>query len=225
MKLLLVEDERDLSDAVKNILELNGYSIDVAYDGEEGLFYAINNKYDGLIVDWMMPKLDGVSLVRKLREKGDSVPVLILTAKAETDDKVLGLDSGADDYLTKPFVIKELLARIRALTRRSGDNACLSPSLSYGNLSLDSTTYELKAKTCVRLTAKEYKLMEYLIKNHNVLLSTERILENVWDFDTQSEINVVWVFISSLRKKMQSVGADCTISAFRGVGYKLEKLQ
>lgn len=220
MRLLLVEDERVLSDAIKQILEFNHYDVDTAYDGEEALYYAERTDYDGIILDWMMPKLDGISVVKTLRKCGKSVPVLILTAKSETDDKVLGLDSGADDYLTKPFVVKELLARIRALTRRKGANVT---TYRFGNVTLNPDTYELCACGKTRLTHKEYKLMEYLMRNHNVLLSTERILENVWDFDTQAEINVVWVFISSLRKKMKEIGADCVISASRGVGYRLEE--
>lgn len=220
MKLLLVEDERDLSDAIKKVLELNNYIVDAAYDGEEALLYARNGGYDGIILDVMMPKLDGISVVKKLRESGDSVPVLILTAKAEIDDKVLGLDSGADDYLTKPFVIKELLARIRALTRRKGETAI---TCKFGNMTLNPDTFELCAEGKVRLTNKEYRLMEYIMRNHNILLPTERILENVWEFETEAELNVVWVFISSLRKKMKAIGADCVITAARGVGYRLEE--
>ncbi len=220
MKLLLVEDERDLSNAVKQVLELNRYVVDTAYDGEEGLLFAERGGYDGIILDVMMPKLDGISVVKKLRERGDGTPVLILTAKAETDDKVLGLDSGADDYLTKPFIIKELLARIRALTRRKGETA---PSAKFGNMTLNPDTFELCAEKNVRLTNKEYRLIEYLIRNHNTLLSTERILENVWEFETDVEVNVVWVFISSLRKKMKDIGANCVITATRGVGYRLEE--
>lgn len=220
MKLLLAEDEKDLSDAIKKILELNNYDVDAVYDGEDALFFAQHSNYDGIILDVMMPKLSGIEVVKKLRLLGIGVPVLILTAKAETDDKVLGLDSGADDYLTKPFVIKELLARIRALTRRKGENNLF---YRFGNLILDPTQYELKANSAVRLTNKEYRLMEFLIKNHNVLLSTERILTSVWEFDTEVELNVVWVFISSLRKKMKQIGANCEITAARGVGYRLEE--
>lgn len=219
MKLLLVEDERDLSNAIKQVLQINNYIVDTAYDGEEALLYAERGDYDGIILDVMMPKLDGISVVKILRERGDGVPVLILTAKSETDDKVLGLDSGADDYLTKPFIIKELLARIRALTRRKGENAITS---KFGNMTLNPDTFELCAENKVRLTNKEYRLMDYLIRNHNILLSTERIFENVWEFDTESELNVVWVFISSLRKKMKEIGANCVITATRGVGYRLE---
>ncbi|MGM9683759.1 MAG: response regulator transcription factor [Eubacteriales bacterium] len=223
MRLLLVEDERDLSNAIKQVLEFNNYSVDTAYDGEEALLFAQSNDYDGVILDLMLPKVDGITVVRELRAQGNGVPVLILTAKAETDDKILGLDSGADDYLTKPFVIKELLARIRALTRRKGEMVGLT--YRFGNMTLDPETFELCADGRVRLTNKEYRLMEYLIRNHNILLSTQRIMENVWEFDTEAELNVVWVFISSLRKKMRAIGANCVISVSRGVGYKLEERQ
>ncbi len=222
MRLLLAEDEKDLSDAVRKILERNGYTVDSAYDGEEALAFAGSADYDGIVLDVMMPKKDGFAVVKELRKKGNGVPVLILTAKAETDDKVLGLDSGADDYLTKPFVMKELLARIRALTRRKGENTMLC---TFGNVTLDPETHEMSAESSVRLTGREYRLAEYLIRNRNVLLSTERILSNVWEFDTDAELNVVWVYISALRKKMKQIGADSEISAARGVGYRLEKKQ
>lgn len=218
MKLLLVEDERELSSAVKKILEINKYDVTLAYDGEEALCALGNEKFGGVVLDVMMPKLDGFSVVKTMRERGDDTPVLMLTAKAETDDKVSGLDAGADDYLTKPFAMKELLARIRAVTRRSGEY--VDPFL-IGNTTLDPNSSELKAKGSVRLTGKEYRLAEYLMRNRNVILSTEKIFDSVWDIETDAEINVVWVFISSLRKKLESIGSDCKIKAVRGVGYKL----
>lgn len=222
MRLLLAEDEKDLSDVLKQVLEMSGYDVDVAFDGEEALYYAENKNYDGVILDWMMPKKDGVQTVKAMRAKGIGVPVLMLTAKSETDDKITGLDAGADDYLTKPFVMKELLARVRALTRRKGE---MLTSCSFCNLTLNADSFEIQTSYGKKkLTNKEYKLMEYLIRNHNVILSTERILANVWEFDSDAEINVVWVFISSLRKKMKEIGADCIITASRGVGYRLEKI-
>lgn len=220
MKLLLAEDERDLSAAVKKILEVSGFFVDCAFDGEEALYYLKTYRYDAAILDIMMPKLDGISVVKKMRARGDGTPVLMLTAKAETDDKVLGLDAGADDYLTKPFVVKELIARVKALTRRRGE---VMTALTFGNLTLDGETHEMRAEKSVRLTGKEYDLMEYFIKNKNAVLSTERILLGVWDVETEAEINVVWVFISSLRKKMKDIGANVKIAAARGVGYRLEK--
>ncbi len=221
MRLLLCEDEKDLSGTIKRLLVYNKYDVDCAYDGVEALTYLSTYSYDGVILDVMMPKKDGFTVVRELRQKGNNVPVLMLTARSEVNDKVLGLDLGADDYLTKPFVVKEFLARVKALVRRKGE---YTEGLTLGNMKLDEGTYELSAgngKT--RLTNKEYRLMEYLIRNKDTLLSTEKIMENVWDYDSEAEINVVWVYISSLRKKMDGIETDYVIKAVRGVGYKLEK--
>ena len=220
MKLLLVEDEKDLSRAIYKILSINSYECDQAYDGIEALELINNYNYDAVIMDIMMPKMNGIEVVKKVRQNGNNVPIILLTAKTEIDDKVLGLDSGADDYLTKPFMVKELLARIRAITRRKGN--MIEPN-SLGDLVLDPNTYELKAKGVVRLTNKEYKLIDYLIRNTNTLLSSENILNNVWEYDSESEINTVWVYISALRKKLEEVGSTYTIKAIRGLGYKLEK--
>lgn len=222
MKLLLVEDEKELSKAIKKVLEINKYDVEVAYDGLEALELIEYGIYDAIILDIMMPKVDGITVVKKMRQDKDNTPVLILTAKAELDDKVLGLDAGADDYLTKPFAMKELLARIRSITRRKGE---VIESYKLGNMKLDSETFELCASSRVRLTTKEYRLMEYLIRNKNMLLSTEKILDSVWEYDTDVELNVVWVFISSLRKKMEQIGANYTIKSVRGVGYQLEEKQ
>lgn len=222
MKLLLVEDEKELSKAIKKVLEVNKYDVEVAYDGLEALELIEYGIYDAIILDIMMPKVDGITVVKKMRQDKDNTPVLILTAKAELDDKVLGLDAGADDYLTKPFAMKELLARIRSITRRKGE---VIESYKLGNMKLDSETFELCASSRVRLTTKEYRLMEYLIRNKNMLLSTEKILDSVWEYDTDVELNVVWVFISSLRKKMEQIGANYTIKSVRGVGYQLEEKQ
>ena len=221
MRLLLAEDERDLSAAVVKVLKYNKFDVDAVYDGEEALLYATAYPYDGIILDVMMPKKDGFAVVKALREKGNQVPVLMLTALTETEDKVKGLDSGADDYLTKPFVLPEFLARVRALVRRKGDYTEVH---KIGNFTLNSDTFELcSGENNVRLTNKEYRLLEYLIRKKDVLLSTEKIMENVWDFDSAAEINVVWVYISAVRKKLEEVGADYTIKAVRGVGYRLEK--
>ena len=222
MRLLLCEDERDLAAAVKKILEINKYTVDVAYDGIQALEKAHAYRYELIILDVMMPRMDGFQVLKLLRGEGDETPVLMLTARAEIDDKVLGLDSGADDYMTKPFQVKELLARIRALTRRDGEAA---PLLTFGNVTLDRNSYELKAKTSLRLTRTEFQLMEFLIVNHDKLVSTERIMEAVWDYDTEAEINVVWAYISALRKKLDAVGANVTLRAVRGVGYQLEEKQ
>ena len=219
MRILLAEDERDLAAAIKRVLEYAKYDVDVAYDGVSALEYFGYQEYDAVILDIMMPRLDGISVVKRIRENGSSVPVIMLTARAETDDKVLGLDAGADDYLTKPFESKELLARIRALLRRKGE---FTEPYTFGNAKLDPNTFELSAVSSVRLSNKEYRLMETLIRNKNVLLSTERLMENVWDIDSEAEINVVWAFLSALRKKLVEIGASFSIKAVRGVGYRLE---
>ncbi len=221
MKLLLAEDEVDLSAAIKQILEIGGYAVDAVFNGDDALYYAENGSYDGVILDVMMPGLDGITVVRKLREHGYGVPVLILTARAEIDDKVLGLDSGADDYLTKPFAAKELLARVRALTRRKAETLS---AVTFGGVTLDPETCELRAAGgSARLTNKEYRLMEYLIRNHNAVLSTERIFGQVWDSEAEAELSVVWVFISALRKKLKNIGAGCEIVAAGGGGDRLEE--
>ena len=221
MKLLLAEDDRDISSVIVKFLQKNNYLVDAVYDGKEALQYLDCEKYDGVILDVMMPKMDGITVVRNMRKKGDNTPVLILTAKAEIDDKVLGLDAGAYDYLTKPFSMKEFLARIRALTRRK--NTTLS-TFSFGNIILNPKTYEIISQTDkIRLSAKEYQVMEILINNSNSLVSTEMLMDKVWGFDSDAEINVVWVYISALRKKLQAINANLTISAIRGLGYKLEE--
>ena len=219
MRILIVEDDKDLSSAIARVLKIEKMEVDQAYDGEEGLDYIHQCDYDLIIMDVMMPKLDGLSVVRQMREEKNTTPVLILTARSMVDDKVMGLDSGADDYLTKPFAIKELLARIRALTRR---NSNILSSLSYKDIILDPNTYELKSKSSVRLTNKEYKLMEYLIKNQGIFVSTEKIMASVWEYDSDVDVSVIWVFISSLRKHLEKVGSSVTIKASRGIGYRLE---
>lgn len=220
MKILLAEDEKDLSNAITKVLELSKYEVVQAFDGEEALEYLQENSFDGVILDVMMPKKDGFEVVKTMREKKDSTPVMILTARSDTDDKVMGLDCGADDYLAKPFEVKELLARLRAILRRNVD---YKEAYSIGNTTLNHDTFELSAVTSCRLTNTEYRLMEYLIRNQNTLLATEKIMAEVWTFDSDCEINVVWAYISNLRKKLNSIGSDYTIKALRGVGYQLVK--
>ena len=219
MKLLLAEDERDLASAIRRVLEIAKYDVDVAYDGVQALGKSRDYPYDLLILDVMMPRMDGFQVVRSIRADKNSVPILMLTARSEIDDKVIGLDAGADDYLTKPFQVKELLARVRALLRRKGE---VTDSYSIGNVILDHETFELKtAEKAIHLTNKEYRLMETLIRNKNALISTERLMEIVWDYDSEAEINVVWAYVSSLRKKLEEIGADVIIKAARGLGYQL----
>ena len=224
MRLLIAEDERSLSKALTVILEKNNYSVDAAYDGEEALDYLSVGQYDGLILDIMMPKMDGLTVLRRLRAKGNNIPVLMLTSKSEIDDRVTGLDCGANDYLTKPFDTKELLARIRAMTRgRSGSQSSV---LTMGNISLDRTTYELSSPSgSFRLANKEFQVMELLMSNPKQLIPTERMMEKIWGFDSDSEINVVWAYISYLRKKLTALNADIKIKASRNAGYSLEAVE
>ena len=222
MRLLLAEDEQDLSKALCAILKHNNYSVDAVYDGQDALDYGLSENYDGIILDIMMPKKNGIEVLTELRKSGVDTPVLILTAKGEVDDKILGLDSGADDYLTKPFAMGELLARIRALTRRKAD---ITPNLlSSGNLSLNRETFELSVEDdSIRLGNKEFQMMEMLMSNPGRLISTEQFMEKIWGYETEAEINVVWVYISYLRKKLASLKASLEIKAVRGVGYTLEE--
>lgn len=222
MRLLLAEDEVELSNALCTILKHNNYSVDAVYDGEEALYYLEDENYDGVILDIMMPKIDGINVLKRLREKGNNIPVLMLTAKSEIDDKVLGLDCGADDYLTKPFNSKELLARIRAMTRRQSE--VTGNILSFGNITLDRSSFELKSKGGVfRLANKEFQILEMLMTNPKNLIKTERFMEKIWGYDSEAEINVVWVYISYIRKKLVSIGANVEIKVIRNMGYTLEE--
>ena len=221
MRILLAEDERDLADALEAMLKHNNYSVDTVDNGQDALDYLMLDDYDGAILDVMMPKMDGVTVVQKLREAKKNTPVLLLTAKSEVEDKVYGLDSGADDYLTKPFVIKELLARVRSMTRRQA--TFTSNVLELGNVSLSKYTFELSTeKDKVRLSNKEYQMMEMLMRNPGNVIQTEQFLERIWGYDSDSEINVVWVNISYLRKKLKALDANVQIKATRTVGYTLE---
>lgn len=223
MRLLLAEDEAALSKALKAILERSHYSVDAVYDGQTALEYLESDNYDGVILDIMMPKADGITVLREIRNKGNRIPVLLLTAKSEVDDKVLGLDAGANDYLTKPFHSRELLARIRAMTRTQ--TAQTSSKLQMGNVTLDRATYELSTPSgSYRLANKKFQMMEMLISNPKNMLSTERLMEKIWGYDSEAEINVVWVYISYLRKKLTALHANIQIKAMRNVGYTLEEI-
>lgn len=222
MRLLLAEDERALSKALATILERSNYSVDTVYDGEAALEYLAADNYDGVILDIMMPKKDGITVLKELRSRGSKIPVLILTAKSEVDDKVLGLDSGANDYLTKPFHSRELLARIRAMTREQTVQA--TSRLQVGNITLDRATFELSSPTGrLRLANKEFQMLELLMCNPRNLISTERFLEKIWGYDNEAEINVVWVYISYLRKKLAALHGNIQIKARRNAGYYLEE--
>lgn len=223
MRILLAEDEASLSKALKVILERNNYSVDQVYDGEEALSFLSADNYDCLILDLMMPKVDGITVLKTMRKEGNMLPVIILTAKSEVDDKVLGLDSGANDYLTKPFNSRELLARIRAITRSKENNEGDS-ILKLGNTILMRDTFILKTDSGeTRLQSKEFQILELLMQNKNKLISTERLMEKIWGFDSEAEINVVWVYISNLRKKLASLDSNVEIKATRNAGYTLEE--
>ncbi len=221
MRLLYAEDERSLARAVSAILVKNHYAVDVVYDGESALDYLETGNYDGAILDVMMPKLDGFEVLRRMRARGDRTPVLLLTARSEIDDRVAGLDSGANDYLTKPFDMKELLARIRAMTR----DLSVQPdkTLRFASVMLDCAGYDLSGPGgSVKLAGKEFQMMEMLMRSPRQLISTEAFMDHIWGYESETELNVVWVYISMLRKKLRAIDADIEIKAQRGTGYYLE---
>ena len=221
MRILLAEDEIPLARTIKKIFEKNNYSADAVHSGEDALMYLETGSYDVAVLDVMMPKMDGIAVLRTLRARGDRIPVLMLTAKSEIDDKVLGLDSGANYYLTKPFDTKELLAAIRAITRTQTE---VDSKLAVGNITLDRSTYELASPTgSFRLANREFQMMEILMSNPHRIISAERFMEKIWGFDSEAEIHVVWVYISYLRKKLAALHADISIKASRNAGYSLEE--
>ncbi len=222
MRLLLCEDERELSSALVKILKHFNYSVDAVFDGQEALDYLEAGNYDAVILDIMMPKVDGLTVLKRTRESGNKIPIIMLTAKSTVDDKVTGLDFGANDYLTKPFDTKELLARLRSITRTVSDSR--SSVISFENLNLNRATFELYTDgESIRLGGKEFQMMEMLLINNSHVISGERFMEKIWGYDSDAEINVVWVYISNLRKKLVTLGADVIIKAVRNAGYSLEK--
>ncbi len=221
MKILYAEDEKALSEAVTEILRHKHYVVDAVFDGEEAMDYIMSEKYDGIILDVMMPRMSGIEVLKTIRSMGIGTPVLLLTAKGEVADKVEGLNAGADDYLAKPFAMPELIARVGALTRRTGE--LIPDNIKLGNVTLDRNLYELSTPSGeVRLSKKEYQMMEMLMKSKDRPISTDAFMTRIWGYDSEAEINVVWVYISYLRKKLQSLDADIQISALRGRGYILE---
>lgn len=222
MRLLLVEDEKRMAQALCEILRLEKYEVDHYDNGLEGLAAIESNIYDIIILDVMLPGMNGFNVAKKARQKGIRTPILMLTAKAELDDKVTGLDNGADDYLTKPFMTKELLARLRALGRRNINTS--DGTLTYGDISLDTNTFMLFCTTSgqsVRLSEKEYHILEYLIANQNQILTREQLAVKIWGFNSTTEYNNVEVYMSFTRKKLTFVGAKTEIKAIRGIGYEL----
>lgn len=221
MKLLYAEDEISMSEAVVDILTYHKYNVDAVYDGADALAYAETEQYDGIILDIMMPKLSGLEVLQQLRKKGNNTPILLLTAKVEIEDRIQGLDMGADDYLPKPFAMGELLARVRAMLRRKEN---FTPDiLKVGNLTLNMQSYELSCNDQSFVLPKlEYQLIELLMLNKGIYLSTEDLLTKVWGYDTDAELGTVWVYISYLRKRLAALSANVAIRAKRNVGYTLE---
>jgi DNA-binding response OmpR family regulator len=224
MGILLAEDEKEMSNALVAILKHNNYSVDPVYDGADALDYGLSNNYDVIILDIMMPKMNGLEVLEKLRAQGIHTPILMLTAKSQIEDRIFGLDKGADDYLSKPFAMGELLARVRAMSRRKSE---FTPNLiEVGNIRLNKENYELSnEKASLRLGNKEFQMLEMLMTNPKRMISTEQFMERIWGYDSESEINVVWVYISYLRKKLASLDANVKIKAVRGIGYSLEEYE
>lgn len=222
MRILLCEDEKELSNAISTILKHKNYSVDAVYDGQSALDCGRDESYDVILLDIMMPKMNGLEVLKQLRLEKIQTPILMLSAKGEVEDKIKGLDSGADDYLPKPFAMAELVARIRALTRRQSE--LVDDLLNFEDLELNRMNYEMSANgQAIRLSNKEYQMLEMMMTHPNRIISTETFMEKIWGYDSEAEINVVWVYISALRKKILQVEANVVIQAARGVGYKLVK--
>ena len=223
MKLLIAEDEPDLAEALQIFFEKNQFTVDTVSNGADAYAYAQSGGYDALILDVMMPKLNGLAVVRQLRAQGFAGPIMLLTARGEKDDRVEGFDAGADDYLPKPFAASEFLARVRALVRRS--NVYAPALLTVGNTTLDGDQYMLKAPAdTVRLNNKEYQLTELFFRHPRQVFSSAHLFEKIWGLDSQAEMDVVWTYISFLRRKLKQIGADVEIRTIRGAGYALEEV-
>lgn len=224
MRILVADDEQEMTEVLAELLRRAHYSVDVVYNGRDSLDYGLAENYDCLILDIMMPELDGIQVLRTLREQQVSTPVLLLTAKGQVIDRITGLDSGADDYLPKPFDNGELIARVRALTRRGG--VYLPNVLTAGKASLDRSTFELRGSSgAVRLGNKEFQMLELLMRQRGRPISTEQFMERIWGYDSEAELNVAWAYISYLRRKLEAVGAQLRITARRGQGYVLEEIE
>lgn len=224
MKLLYAEDEQDMSEAVTDILRHSNYIVDAVYNGRDALDYALADSYDGIILDIMMPQMDGIKVIRELRKNGCRTPIILLTAKSQVENKIEGLDAGADDYLAKPFEFGELLARIRAMLRRREE---FTPDiLTCGELSLNIQSAQLSyGNNSFTLPRLEYRLMEQLMLNQGIYLSSDELLSKVWGYDSDAEVGTVWVYISYLRKRLSALGANAEIKVKRGTGYTLEEIK
>ena len=222
MRILLCEDEKELSNAISAILKHHNYTVDAVYDGMDALDYALSGQYDVILLDIMMPKMNGLEVLEQLRAMHIQTPVMVLSAKSEIEDRITGLDMGADDYLPKPFSMAEMLARIRALTRRKHE--VMENTLTFADLTLDRLTYELVVENKrLRLSNREFQMMEMLLSHPRTLIPTERFMERIWGYDNEAEIHVVWVYISYLRKKLATLGANVQIKVSRNAGYSLEE--
>ncbi len=222
MKLLIAEDELDLAEALTVFFEKNQFTVDAVHNGFDAYEYAVTGEYDVIVLDVMMPKMNGVEVLQRLRAEGVSTPVMMLTAKAQTSDRIAGFNAGADDYLPKPFEPDELICRVRAMLRRSGS---YHPAvLTVGDVRLDTGTGTLECGSeAARLSGREFQVMELFMRSPGIVLSAERIMERVWGWDSDAGINVVWVHISNLRKKLKAIGSRVSIHANRGLGYVLEE--
>ena len=222
MRLLIAEDELDLAEALTVFFEHNHFTVDAVHNGFDAYEYAVTGEYDAVILDVMMPKMNGIQVLERLRGEGVKTPIMMLTAKGQKDDRITGFNAGADDYLPKPFDPDELLSRVRAMLRRS--EAYRPSVLLYGDLTLDPNSGELRCGSeSIRLSGREFQVMELFLRSPRQVFSAERIMEKVWGWDNDAEINVVWVNISNLRKKLKSIGSTVTLRANRGLGYILEE--
>lgn len=222
MRILIAEDELSIAKALKLVLEKNKYSVDMVHNGTDAYDFMTAVRYDAAVLDIMMPGMNGLEVLKKARAEGVSTPVLFLTAKSEVEDRVEGLEAGADDYLPKPFAVTEFLARVKALTRRS---EAYTPSvINFGNTSLDTGGYTLSAAKTVRLNNKEFQLMELFMRCPRKVFSSELLMERIWGFDSEAEIDVIWTYIGFLRKKLREIGSSAEIRTVRGAGYSLEEM-
>lgn len=219
MKILLAEDTKDLNKVVTQMLEMQGFDVDSAFDGEEALKLALSNGYDGIVLDIMMPKLSGLQVLKEIRSRNILTPVLMLTAKAEVDDRVEGLDAGADDYLTKPFAMKELMARVKALTRRGSQYA--AKELSFGDLTLKSESLELIASNTVRLSIKEFSLMQTLLLNQEHEVDNNYLIEHVWNDENDASEETVWLYVNFLQGKLSYVNSNVEIKGDKGGPFRV----
>lgn len=221
MRLLIAEDELDLAEALTVFFEKNQFSVDAVHNGQDAYDYALSGDYDAIILDVMMPKMNGIEVLQRLRKEGVQVPIMMLTAKGQTDDRIAGFNAGADDYLPKPFDPDELVCRVRAMLRRGGE---YKPTLlTFGDLSLDADSGLLSCgRESTRLSGREFQIMEMFMRSPKMVFSADRIMEKIWGWDNEAEINVVWVNISNLRKKLKTLGSTVSIYANRGLGYVLE---